>query len=62
LQNTGRVPSFRAIAIAILKNDFPLKSLGFMPDENQFCKDVRESKKISLASAQFDIDYSEEVD
>lgn len=30
------VPSYKRIAIAILKNDFPLKSLGFNPPVSEY--------------------------
>lgn len=29
------VPSYKRIAIAILKNDYPLKSLGFTPPKSE---------------------------
>ena len=32
LAQSGRAPSYKAIAIAILKNDLQLKSLGFADD------------------------------
>lgn len=34
LESLDRVPSYRKIAIAILKNDPSLKSLGFTPKES----------------------------
>jgi predicted phosphoadenosine phosphosulfate sulfurtransferase len=30
------VPSYKRIAIAILRNDYPLKSLGFTPKTSKF--------------------------
>lgn len=38
LQKSGRVPSYKAIAMAILKNDMILKSLGFEGKYSQFCR------------------------
>jgi len=31
LESSGRVPSYRTVCLAILKNDVNLKSLGFSP-------------------------------
>lgn len=31
-----RVPSYKRIALAILKNDYPLKTLGFTPKESKY--------------------------
>jgi predicted phosphoadenosine phosphosulfate sulfurtransferase len=31
-----KVPSYKRIAIAILKNDYPLKSLGFTPKKSKY--------------------------
>ena len=30
------VPSYKMIALAILKNDYPLKSLGFTPKKSKY--------------------------
>lgn len=35
------VPSFKRIAIAILKNDYPLKSLGFTPIVSKFYTELK---------------------
>lgn len=34
LEKNNLVPSYRRICMAILKNDIPLKSLGFTPKES----------------------------
>lgn len=39
------VPSYKRICIAILRNDYPLKSLGFTPKP---CKSYNELKRIEL--------------
>jgi len=39
------VPSYKRIAIAILKNDYPLKSLGLNPPKSEVYNDL---KKIEL--------------
>ena len=31
-----KVPSYKRIALAILKNDYPLKSLGFTPKKSKY--------------------------
>ncbi len=36
LEVRGKVPSYRRIAIAILKNDYSLKSLGFTPKKSKY--------------------------
>jgi predicted phosphoadenosine phosphosulfate sulfurtransferase len=41
LQASGRVPSYKAIAIALLSNDLPLKSLGFWPEPSQYYFDLK---------------------
>lgn len=38
LEVRGLVPSYKRIAIAILKNDVSLKSLGFTPKTSKFYK------------------------
>lgn len=34
-------PSYKRIAIAILKNDIPLKSLGFTPKVSEYYNDLK---------------------
>lgn len=36
LESLGKVPSYRRICLAILKNDYPLKTLGFTPNESKY--------------------------
>lgn len=36
LERNGLVPSYRRICIAILKNDHPLKTLGFTPTKSKY--------------------------
>lgn len=36
LEVRNKVPSYRRIAIAILKNDYSLKSLGFNPAKSKY--------------------------
>ena len=36
LISSGRVPSYKAIAIALLKNDVSLKSLGFSEPKSEY--------------------------
>jgi len=45
LESMNLVPSYRRVAIAILKNDHALKSLGFTPKESVY---YGELKKIEL--------------
>lgn len=45
IQKSGRAPSYKAIAIAILKNDMQLKSLGFAPVESELCRQLRHTNK-----------------
>lgn len=40
-----RAPSYKAIAIAILKNDLQLRALGFGDDEGILAKELREKRK-----------------
>jgi predicted phosphoadenosine phosphosulfate sulfurtransferase len=47
LEKINRVPSYKSIAIAILKNDLLLRSLGFAEEEGQLAKDLRTENKIS---------------
>jgi len=41
-----KVPSYKRIAIAILKNDYPLKSLGYTPPKSEV---YNELKRIEIA-------------
>ena len=46
LMKTGRVPSYKAIAIAILKNDLTFSSLGFTQPKSKLADQLyRENKK-----------------
>ena len=45
LEDSGRVPSYRRIAIAILKNDLNFHSLGFSRDESDLSLRLMEAKK-----------------
>ena len=45
LEQLGKVPSYRRICIAILKNDFALKTLGFSPPKSEV---YNELKRIEL--------------
>ena len=44
----GRVPSYQEIAIAILRNDNNLKSLGFSVQESELVKNLRQSRKSDI--------------
>jgi predicted phosphoadenosine phosphosulfate sulfurtransferase len=59
LHDAGKAPSYKAIAIAILKNDMNLYSLGFRKREsqilNQIVEDARASKdRAEMAPGLFD--------
>src|SRR5574343_634066 len=41
LSKSGRAPSYKALAMAILKNDLHLYSLGFQCDESDLVKELR---------------------
>lgn len=41
LAKTNRAPSYKSIAIAILRNDHYLKSLGFVSKENETTQSLR---------------------
>jgi predicted phosphoadenosine phosphosulfate sulfurtransferase len=43
----NRAPSWKSIAMAILKNDMHLRSLGFDMDESELCKALRQEQKRS---------------
>ncbi len=40
LEKTGRAPSYKAIAICILKNDLKLKGLGFQEESKKWADDL----------------------
>ena len=44
LEKSNRVPSYKAIAIAILKNDLTLKSLGFSGKESAWAYELKKEK------------------
>lgn len=44
----GRAPSYKEIAIAILKNDHHLKSLGFSVKESDLVKQLRASRNAAI--------------
>ena len=44
----GRVPSYKEIALAILKNDHHLKCLGFTVKESSLVKELRASRKAEI--------------
>jgi len=54
LANSGRVPSYKAIALAILKNDLNFGSLGFQGRYSQFygllkeANNTEQTKQIDL--------------
>lgn len=41
LQSSGRVPSYKAIAIALLKNDIALKTIGFDGKYTKYYKELK---------------------
>lgn len=43
LMDSGRVPSYKAIALAILNNDLHLYALGFQPHVSHWYKVVKSS-------------------
>jgi predicted phosphoadenosine phosphosulfate sulfurtransferase len=45
LINSGRVPCYKSIAIAILKNDHSLKSLGFNINISEYYYEIKKSKE-----------------
>lgn len=45
LADSGRVPSHKAIAVAILKNDYQLLSLGFEAKESQYYHQLKAEEK-----------------
>jgi predicted phosphoadenosine phosphosulfate sulfurtransferase len=46
LMQENLAPSYRAIALAILKNDHAMQSLGFSPDESKW---YRELKRLEIS-------------
>jgi len=51
LAAANRAPSYKAIAMAILKNDLHFRSLGFARDENDLCRSLR-AERARAESAQ----------
>lgn len=49
LMKSMRVPSYKAIAVAILKNDLHLRALGFGDDEGVLAKELREKRKREIS-------------
>ena len=54
LMRSGRAPSWKAIALAILRNDMNLTSLGFEQDEGNLARRLRQDKQ-RYDAGQFDI-------
>ena len=50
LMASGRVPSYRAIATAILNNDLTLKSLGFSGKESGYYFQIKREEKRKLSN------------
>lgn len=48
LANSGRVPSYKMIAISILKNDLTLKGLGFDGKYTNYYKELKSANKDQL--------------
>ena len=44
LEQSGRAPSYKAIAIAILKNDFSFQSIGFSRKESEISLQLMREK------------------
>lgn len=55
LQACGRVPSYKEIAIAILKNDHQLLTLGFSRVESDLSRSVIKKQKQEQKSLQLDM-------
>ena len=51
LAQSGRVPSYKQIAIAILRNDFVLKSLGFDGKMSDYYSQIK-AEEARVASGQ----------
>lgn len=45
ISKSMRAPSYKSIAMALLRNDFRFKSLGFHTEENESCAALRREKK-----------------
>lgn len=45
LAKSMRAPSYKAIAIALLRNDHCMKSLGFVPDQSCYYKEIVSRRK-----------------
>ena len=54
-----RAPSYKAIALAILKNDHNMYSLGFGERESRLCDFLIESKRIKEVSPNHDLFHGE---
>ena len=54
LMNSGRVPSYRAIALCLLKNDLHLRGIGFGRNESKIVSFSIEEKAKKL-SKQFEL-------
>jgi predicted phosphoadenosine phosphosulfate sulfurtransferase len=52
LADSGRVPSYKSIAIAFLKNDLKLRSLGFVYSDTSELSDMLYRKKKESDSSQ----------
>lgn len=46
IEQLNKAPSYRMICLALLKNDYPLKTLGFTPKK---CESYHQLKKIELS-------------
>lgn len=46
LEQLNKVPSYRMICLAILRNDYPLKTLGFEPTKSKY---YHELKRIEIS-------------
>jgi len=45
VEKSGRAPSWKAIAVCILKNDLHLTGLGFTKDDNDLCHALKREMK-----------------
>jgi predicted phosphoadenosine phosphosulfate sulfurtransferase len=46
--DSGRVPSYKAIAIALLKNDGAMRSLGFCPNTSEWYRILKDEKQSQM--------------
>ena len=46
---SGRVPSFKAIALCILSNDLHLRRIGFDWQESELCRELRVQAKRAMS-------------